>query len=79
MDKKKEAELAYRASLLDRSLKHLRNELEKVVLLLTELERAKATLNVKKNSDIIFPVGGGLLGYAILKEDIYLVPIGFGY
>jgi prefoldin alpha subunit len=79
MDKQKEAELAYRASLLDRSLKHLRVELEKVVVFLTELERAKETLKTKKDSDIMFNVGAGIFGYAVLTKEEYLMPIGFGY
>jgi prefoldin alpha subunit len=79
MDKQKEAELTYKAAVLDKRLKYLRNELEKVVLLMTEMEKAKLALKIEKNAELLFPIGAGILGYATLKEKNFIFPIGGGY
>ena len=79
MDKKKEAELTYRAALLDKRLKYLRSEFEKVVLLTTEMEKAKSTLKIEKNAEVLFPIGGGIMAFGTITDDKYIFPIGENY
>ncbi|RME78951.1 MAG: prefoldin subunit alpha [Methanobacteriota archaeon] len=77
---KEQEALAYRASVLDQQLKQLRVELEKVMMVLVELEKARTSVKeMKEGEDMLFQVGSGVMARGKLVDAKYLVPAGGGY
>lgn len=73
-------ELAKRAALLDQRLKLLRNDLEKIGVLLMEFEKAKASIEgFRENNESYVQIGAGIMVKANLNKNDILVPIGSGY
>jgi prefoldin alpha subunit len=76
----KEAQLAYRAQLLDQQLRHLRTELERIMLVLVELEKAKTAMQEsKEEGEFTFQLGAGIMAKAMMQDEKFLVPIGGNY
>ncbi len=76
----KEAELTMRASAVDRELKALRAEVERVGMALIDLERAKKTIQeAKEGAEFLFPIGKFIVGKGTLASQNFLVNVGGQY
>ncbi len=80
MNEQERAGLMREGQLLEDKLKYLGKELERLSLVLMELEKAKASMDgVKEGSTGLLPIGGEILIETKISSDKVMFPIGAGY
>ncbi len=79
-EKEERAELIRRGQILESKLKYLSNELEKLGLIMIELQKAKASISsLEKGNETLVGLGGDVLGIFNVSEIKFFFPLGAGY
>ena len=80
MNEQERMRLAQEGQIMEEKLKYLGRELEKLTMILVELEKAKGSLEgVEGGKESLINIGGDILIEAEVKSSKVIYPIGAGY